>query len=1266
MAAGTVNLPAHQLIDWIHRINPTGQELSRKAMEERYRQKCALQNQLISRYKEEIQVVPDPNQPDIVAIHYRGRDACHAPLSELAVDVRAWVQRYLDDHRLEDDASAVPIATEKPQWEARTAPVDSNQSDSQTEKVANKSIGELLESGRKAVESYDFEAARRLFRTATERAVGEPAAAAAYLAFLVDTMGDYTAALEVGETLSRKVGSAVDVRELLGLAAARAGKSALAESYLKRSTGSRAAEAYRTLCADAVTAQELERAEYFLQEARQREDGQSGETSRLSEAIDALRRRLRQPLEQALEQLFAAGELEHAAESAKRCLEQWPDSRVARSILDEIEDRRTQEKIRVLIARAREAVQRHAYADALEDFQRALGLGCSPEALGDDWRLAQRETEKQKEREQLEKLRRRLTDPDPTEGLLAYLASKSSLRVQLRAERDLPLLQWLERMGAAASGSKARLAVNSVLALQQALEALERGSVEHAANLLSSHEKVIADLPEAQQAWKTIEQMRSEARHTAAHEVLAHARQALQAGRSEAAARLLEKLDQRALSPLEKKQVADWLRDLRQQEEHRTLRKRIDSLLGDGELLAARRLLDQLIEVAAEQDDRALSDERRQLTEQIDRAWRISLELAPDPTRLFLLLDFFCFAEETNSWLLPGGDGMIVAHSIGHAVVVCLVDAVAGAVLRHTLIAVPGRWDGPVESIVHGDRVSLIGAEGDLLELALRSWSILRHDPLQRFVSHDERIEKVFYCPGERFCWIDSSEGRGSFHVRIIDLERGREHRSFSGVRMRPTPVVGAHGLFLVKDYAAATVSFYTSSGKRLYDCSVLGDHTIVGAVLYESKGAIAVISYESDDDENYRPLTVSIVDRQGAVSLQYEVTGSHAESASALAVLGSSGHIFVLYRSDQGRQLLALKLSSRRLDPVYDVAIAGDAVLVCDETMTQVKLVVTAIDHPVRVVSLGAERPILDAGEGKGALRIPRLAPPFPLCSTFYSPVASAADLPAHIASTADSNLLTWVEKRVEQYRYHAEKLTGLVRGLLDAKCNAVIRKAVANQLKKGTAELLWVYATVLLDKECWDEAIRILRPGLPAAHDWTPHEQGHVAHLLGIAWYRSGRIEEALAVWESAGSLNFCELQPYIDLAESFVRHKEDGRTTLEEKLLRLLVQRLQEADRQLQADNYRAAIQALDCPLVWAAKEAQSLARLVFSLVKEESATPQDNFIRLMAVSFLLQITDFSGALGLGLPQLYFPGEWSQERIDAVVEQARVWWNSQVVRI
>jgi tetratricopeptide (TPR) repeat protein len=1083
-------------------------------------------------------------------------------------------------------------------------------------------------------------------------------------------MGDYAAALELRERLSRRVRSAADVRELLGLAAARAGQSTLAESYLKRLTGARAAEAYRTLCADAVIAQELERAEYFLEEARQRDDGKSGQITLLSESIDGLRRRLRQPLEEALERLFAAGDLERAAESARQCLDQWPDSRAARSILDKIEDRRTQEKIQVLTARAREALQRHAYADALEDFQRALGLGCSPQELGDDLMLAQREAEKQNEREQLEALRRRLTDPDPSEGLLAYLSAKSALRARIRAEFGLPVLEWLEQMGAASSGSKARMAVEGVLALEQALEAMERGSVEHAANLLSQHDKVIADLSEARQAWETIEQMRSEARQSAAHQALAHARQAMQEGRSEEAIRLLDKLDQRALSAGEQKQVADWLHDLRQQEEHRTLRKRIDSLLAEGRPLAARRVLDKLIEVAAEGEKQALLDERRRLTERIDREWRVPLELAPFPTRLFLLLNLSRLQEQANSWLLTDREGMVVAHNIGPAVLVCLLDPVAGTVSQHVLIADPKRREerpgtvGGLECIVQEGRAALIGPEGDLLELELDTWCIRRHERLERFLPHGEGIESVYYCPWDRFCWIESSE-KGVFHTRIIDLDQRRERRAFSSMRMRPIRVVGARGLFLVKDLVASTQSLYTSSGKWLHDYPGLTGHTVVGAVVYEkNNGSIALLSYDIEDDENDFPLIVSIVDQQGAIASQYKIVGSYGDSTCSHAVLGDSGEIFVLYSSDQERRLLALKSSSKRLTLVYDIAVPGDAILVCNETLTQVRLVVSTLDAPVQILSLGGGQPELVGDHGQETLKIPRLAPPFFPCSRFYSSVFTTVDLPKQGPSIADSKLLKWVEKRVEDYNYNPPKLTGLVKALIDAERNAVLHSAVAEQLENGKAGLLWVQATVLLEQERWDEAIRILRPALPAVRDWSPLDKNHTAHLLGVALYRSGRIEEALTVWRDAGFDDFCNLQPCIDLAACFVQNEKDPSPTAGRKLLHALVTRLEKADRHLQAKNYRAAIETLDCPLVWAAKEEQTLARLSDAFLQERAwsqyrQTPEDNFVWLMTVSSLFE-TIFED-----MPQLFFPDEWSQDLIAQAVANEEGTWESVVSR-
>jgi len=482
---------------------------------------------------------------------------------------------------------------------------------------------------------------------------------------------------------------------------------------------------------------------------------------------------------------------------------------------------------------------------------------------------------------------------------------------------------------------------------------------------------------------------------------------------------------------------------------------------------------------------------------------------------------------------------------------------------------------------------------------------------------------------------------------------------------MRPTRVLGARGLFLVEDQADSTMNLYASSGKRLQNCSGLVYHAIVAAVMDESSDAIMVLSYEVDDDENDFPLIVSIIDRQGEVSLRYKVAGSYGESTSSLAAVEDSGYIFVLFRSAQGRRLVALNSSSKRLEQIYEVSVPGNAVLVCDERMTMVKLVVSAVDGPVQTVSLGGERPVLDAGDGDGTLSIPRLAPPFPLCSASYNPVAAVADLPAHMVSAVDSDLLNWVEKRVDHYRYHSQELTGLVKALMAAERNAVIESAIARQLKKGETVLLCVYATALLDGECWEEAIRTLRPGLPPAHDWSEQEKGHTAHLFGIALYRSGRIEQALAVWQSAGVDNFCELQPYIDLAGYFVKSEQPGQTTADAKLLHSLIRRLQEADRYLDAENYRAAIETLDCPLVWTAREMQSLARLVCSLLKEEHETPAGNFIRLMAVSLLLKATDSSRDFGFGRPQLSFPGEWRQARIDSVVGQARAWWDSRVAR-
>src|SRR5262249_34212156 len=114
--AGRVKVGAAELLDLIHRVNPTGRELGARETALLYAQKARLQSLVIRRFGPELEVVPDPaNEGTVLILHPgHGRDACHAVLDTLDEDARAWVQRELDLGPPSSEAPPPPAPAARP------------------------------------------------------------------------------------------------------------------------------------------------------------------------------------------------------------------------------------------------------------------------------------------------------------------------------------------------------------------------------------------------------------------------------------------------------------------------------------------------------------------------------------------------------------------------------------------------------------------------------------------------------------------------------------------------------------------------------------------------------------------------------------------------------------------------------------------------------------------------------------------------------------------------------------------------------------------------------------------------------------------------------------------------------------------------------------------------------------------------------------------------------------------------------------------------
>jgi tetratricopeptide (TPR) repeat protein len=179
------------------------------------------------------------------------------------------------------------------------------------------------------------------------------------------------------------------------------------------------------------------------------------------------------------------------------------------------------------------------------------------------------------------------------------------------------------------------------------------------------------------------------------------------------------------------------------------------------------------------------------------------------------------------------------------------------------------------------------------------------------------------------------------------------------------------------------------------------------------------------------------------------------------------------------------------------------------------------------------------------------------------------------------------------------------------------------------------------------WAEA-RACLEGL-APNDFDPSRAQHLHHLRAFAAFEEGRFEEmANEVSAARGFDGHCELETL----EQMAQREGAGDTTP----LGQLVTLLHEADACFERGDQAGAAALLDRPLVWAARELQSLARLSEALLHTEAASHVERVRKLVVLGTLLREKD-EGRPG-DTREILFPGAWSAARIADVADRARAW--------
>ena len=111
-------------------------------------------------------------------------------------------------------------------------------------------------------------------------------------------------------------------------------------------------------------------------------------------------------------------------------------------------------------------------------------------------------------------------------------------------------------------------------------------------------------------------------------------------------------------------------------------------------------------------------------------------------------------------------------------------------------------------------------------------------------------------------------------------------------------------------------------------------------------------------------------------------------------------------------------------------------------------------------------------------------------------------------------------------------------IKTLLDEGRDQVLNGLLETALQDRDPTIPIIYATMKLRSEAWDDIRRALSPILSCLDSYES-AGGHICHVLGIALYRCGLLEDALDVWKRGLPFEFqglCGLEAHIDLAEYF----------------------------------------------------------------------------------------------------------------------------------
>lgn len=673
-----------ELVDLIHRVNPTERGLSAHRTAARYATKSALQSLLIEQFSDRLDAVAHGGPRTVsLRVPALAGDAGHAALDALSPKARAWCQRRLDERSFAP-ADAQPVAAR-----AEPGQVESG-------------VGAALARGRAALEAYDFEAAELAFRAARAGDPEHPAPVMALMALWIDTLVADAEALAFFDGLGA-LSERPEVQALAAVAAARLGRAERAAALLVDRTGARAAEAWCWIAQTALRDGDLAQTRRALRAARQAAPNHP--LTAIEDALARLAAERRAPAEAALLAMVDDAPWDRVEAEARRLQADHPGSEVVGRVLRVIADRRRDAERDAALARAAEA-QRAGRPGAVVTWLRAAMRHGADVAEA----LAQAEAAAAAQRRQarLDRIEAGLATGSDA-AMLAWLALDDADRDAIDPTR--PEAAWLIQLAPPRTGAGAKAAVRAIQALAQA-RALLTSAPATALALVEPHRTLLADLPDAARLIALSDEAVNLNRAARQRALIDAAAALVDAGQWVGA---LERLEQVGVleGPLR-----DAAAQVRVRAESGLRVEALEAALGPtADLCERRRLLGELVALSPAQRPRLVEADRAVARAFMRRIYRVD---APTDARFSPALD-----GDAPFWLTADGEAVVPDLLAGWLFIRWIKDAQVRRAVRWRV-----RATALLDFMVQAGRLRALFDDGRVFTFDATAERILRVDPL--------------------------------------------------------------------------------------------------------------------------------------------------------------------------------------------------------------------------------------------------------------------------------------------------------------------------------------------------------------------------------------------------------------------------------------------------------------------------------------------------------------------------------------------------------